>query len=398
MTFAAPWFLLAGALAALAILALHFLAREEPRRYLLPTARFVPESREQAPSRSRRLRDLLILALRLLALAAIALAFARPSLTVAKAALIQVVVADHGPGLRDTAELRREVERVARSGDVVVPLDSGGLSAGLVHAIREARRLRDRADSIAIVLVTPLTRASFDSATLAIRAGWSGGLDWHPVRAASDSSASFPLTLRATEEDPLRATLNLSGLGETRAAQVRLIRETAITAADSAWAREPDHVVVRWPAEFMVTGDSIGAVVTTRTVLVAPFARPAGTPRGRPVAWWSDGRVAAAETITGGGCIREVAIPVDPAGDLALRERLRDLTRDLLSPCGGPHDLRLADSAVRAALIGSASPAVATATLPARPDAGRVLPPWLLGAGIVLLIAEHALRRRSGSA
>jgi hypothetical protein len=365
VTFAAPGFLLGGLLAALATLALHFLTREEPRRYLFPTARFVPESREQAPSRSRRLRDRLVLAVRLSAITSIALAFARPSLTVAKAALTQVIATD-----------------------------SGGLSAGLIRAIREAHRLRDRADSVAIVLVAPLTRSSFDSATLAIRSQWPGGLTWHPVLLTPDSaSPPFPLTLRAASDDPLRATLSLAGLGATPGAEVRLVREAALIAEDSTWARAQNHVLVHWPAE-RAGRDTIGAVVTSRTVLVAPFVRPETTLIGLPIAWWVDGRVAAAETAIGSGCIRDVAIPVDPVGDLALRERLRDLVGDLLSPCGGPRDLTLADSSTRAALLGTAAPAVATSSLPALVDAGRKLPPWLLGAGLLLLVAEQVLRRR----
>ncbi len=394
MTFAAPWFLFAGGIAALATVALHFLTREEPRRYLLPTARFLPESRELAPSRSRRLRDLLILSLRLLALAAIALAFARPSLTAVKTRFTRVIVADRTPSSADTALVNRAVEQVARSGDVTVSIDSGGLSAGLVRAIREARRRRDRADSVAIVLVAPLTRASLDSGTLAIRARWPGGITWVPVHAANPPAPAYPLTLRASGEDPMRATLALSGLGETRGAPVRLVREPGLSSGDSAWAREPGHVLVHWPADPTAGRDSIGGVVTSRIVLVAPFARPDWVPGGRSLAWWVDGRVAAAEMPAGQGCIRRVAIPMDPTGDLVLRGRLGELTRDLLSPCGGPRDLAPVDSATRIALVGSAPAAVATASLPAMPDAGRELPPWLLGAGLLLLVAEQMLRGR----
>ena len=290
MTFAAPWFLLLGAAAAAVTLVLHFLTREEPRRYVFPTARFLPESREQAPSRSRRLRDLLILSLRLLAVAVVALAFARPSLTVARASMVRVVVADGAPVSRDTAAVRREAQRVARSGDVTVSVDSGGLSAGLLRAIREARQLRDHADSITIILVAALTRASFDSATLAIRAGWPGGITWLPVDPQADSVPGYPLTLRASDDDPLRATVALGGLGETRGAQVRLVRQSGLDAADSAWARAAGHVLVHWPAELAGIRDSIGGVASSRSVLVAPFARPEWTPAGTPIAWWVDGR------------------------------------------------------------------------------------------------------------
>ena len=49
MSVLAPWMLGMGALAVAAIVALHLLARHEPPRWLLPTARFV-----RAPGRSRR--------------------------------------------------------------------------------------------------------------------------------------------------------------------------------------------------------------------------------------------------------------------------------------------------------------------------------------------------------
>jgi hypothetical protein len=393
MSFAAPGFLLVGLVAGLAIIALHFLTREEPRRYAFPTARFLPESREQAPSRSRRLRDRLILLLRLLALASVALAFARPSFTAARARLVQVVVADRSSS-PDTAGVRQEAERVARPGDVTIQVDSGGVSAGLLRGIREARRLRDRSDSVAIVLVTTLTRESFDAATLAIRSQWPGGLTWHRIPIAADSAEPVPLEVRAARDDPVRAALALGGLGETLGPVVRLVRDPALGAADSSWAREAGHVLVHWPAE-LAPGDSIGGVATRRTVLIAPFARPATVPAGVPIAWWVDGRIAATETRLGSGCLRQVAIPVDPAGDLALRERLRDLMADLLSSCGGPRDHRLADSSTRAALIGAKPAAVGTASLPALPDAGRQLPPWLLAGGILLLLAEQVLRRRT---
>ncbi len=392
MSFAAPGFLLVGLVAALATLALHFLTREEPRRYRFPTARFLPETREQAPSRSRRLRDGLILSLRLLALAAVVLAFARPSFTAARARLIQVVVA-HGASSPDTAAVRREAERVAGAGDVTVWVDSGGVSVALIRGIREARRLRDRADSVAIVLVSALGQASLDAATLAIRSQWPGGLTWRPVPIVVDSAPPVPLEVRAPGDDPLRAALALGGLGET-AGPVRLVRGATLSPADSAWARDAGHRLVHWPAA-LPPGDSIGAVVTSRTVLIAPFARPGALPDGVPIAWWVDGQVAATETRVGSGCLKRVAIPIDPAGDLALRERLRDLIVDILSPCGGPRGFRPADSSVRAALIGTRPAPVATASLPRLPDAGRHLPPWLLAAGLLLLLAEQVLRRRT---
>ena len=78
MTFLAPVFLAAGAAVAGAIVLLHFLARRRPRPAVLPTARFVPDRPARWPSRAPRPTDLLLLALRVLAIVTIAAAFAGP--------------------------------------------------------------------------------------------------------------------------------------------------------------------------------------------------------------------------------------------------------------------------------------------------------------------------------
>ena len=81
MTFLAPWALLAGALAAAGLVVLHLVARQRPAAYALPTARFVPDRRTLVSRASRRSRDLLLLALRVILVLSAAAAFARPVLT-----------------------------------------------------------------------------------------------------------------------------------------------------------------------------------------------------------------------------------------------------------------------------------------------------------------------------
>jgi hypothetical protein len=134
--------------------------------------------------------------------------------------------------------------------------------------------------------------------------------------------------------------------------------------------------------------------VTPATVLVAGFARGAPPAAGAPIAWWADGAVAATESAIGAGCIRSVAIPVTSEGDLVLRERFRRVLADLLVPCGGARDLRPADSATVAAIVGAAPAAVTTSTLPPLPEAGRAAMPWLLALALLLLMAEQLVRRR----
>lgn len=76
VTFAQPWFLLGATLLAVPVI-LHLMNREVPRRLVFPSVRFL--SRAQMPREGRRrLRDLLLLAVRLGALAAAVLACARP--------------------------------------------------------------------------------------------------------------------------------------------------------------------------------------------------------------------------------------------------------------------------------------------------------------------------------
>jgi hypothetical protein len=390
MSFAAPWFLLGGAVAALAVIALHFLVRRQPERWQLPTTRFVPETNELAPARSLELSDRLLLALRVLAVAMAALAFARPSFDAARAPLMRVVVEDRSSAVAHTSE----VTRAAAEGDRVIRMDSGSVSAALLQAIREAHALRDAADSVAIVLVSPVAREQLDAATPAIRAMWPGGIELRRVAVHAVSPELNAVALRASADDPLRATLSLSGLGMNDAAPVRLVRDAALTAADSAWAGEAGHVLVHWPDAVGPALDTIGALVTPATVLVASFARSTAPPGGAAVAWWADGTVAATESVLGDGCVRTVSVPVTAEGDLVLRERFRRVVHDLLGPCGGARDLTPADSAAVRMITGGAAVAVASSALSPHANAGRAAMPWLLALALLFLVAEQLVRRR----
>ena len=400
MTFAAPWFLAGGLAAMFAVIALHFLARQQPEQWQLATARFVPESRERAPARSIALRDRLLLALRLSAIACAALAFARPSLTVTRRQRLQLIVADASRAVRDPAEVARIVASVRQEGDRVLRLGSsdvqraGSLSVALVLAVREAHARRDEADSLAIVLVSPLVREEFDAATGAVRATWPGGIDIRRVAATTDTGPAPALALRAAATDPLHATISLAGIALRDAAPIRLVRAARLTVADSAWALSAGRVLVHWPATTTAPIDTVGGIVTARTVLVASFARPAGPRLGEAVAWWVDGSVAATERPSGAGCVRDVAVPVTPEGDLALRERTRDLLRALSRACGAVPDLRPADSTMVRMIAGSAPRTLHAGTLPPRIESGRAAGPWLLLLALLLLAVEQLVRGR----
>jgi hypothetical protein len=273
-------------------------------------------------------------------------------------------------------------------------MDSGSVSAALLRAIREAHALRDAADSVAIVLVSPLAREQLDAATPAIRAMWPGGIELRRVAARSALEDLSSVALRAAADDPLRATLSLSGLGLNDAAPVRLVRDAVLSPADSAWASESGHVLVHWPETLGPARDTTGALVTPGTVLVASFARLSPASSGAAVAWWADGAVAATESALGSGCLRRVAVPVTPEGDLVLRERFRRVVHDLLGPCGGARDLTPADSAAVRMITGAAPVAVATSALPPHADAGRAAMPWLLALALLFLVAEQLVRLR----
>ncbi len=418
-----PWLLAVGAVAVAGIVALHLLSRDEPPRWLLPTARFVPRSRERAPARSLAPSDRALLALRVIALVAIALAAARPWWHGRRAARAQVIVADLARTTADRREVAQAVRAAWRDGDRVVVLDSvprratlaaleslavppaararGRLSAALLVAREEARTLARSTDSVALVIVSPLVADGADAATMPIRATWPGGIRLVKVTARAARStdrAGVPVAMRGDLADPMRATLALDGrLGAPiadGAAAVRLVRAGSLTPADSAAARAGATVVL-WP-ESEAPRDTMGAVATARAVFVATIPRAVSPLGGVPVAHWVDGAPAASEVALGSGCIRRVSIPIPATGDAALRASFRAVTRDLLAPCGGAWDLRALDSAALRAIEGSAA---------AAPSAGLVVPSrdaplvrWLLLLAALALGAEWWLRRRTEAA
>ena len=70
--------------------------------------------------------------------------------------------------------------------------------------------------------------------------------------------------------------------------------------------------------------DTVGGVMTGEAVVVAAFERqwsfpPDSVRGGEIVARWVDGEPAAIEKPDGDGCVRSVAVPVSPVGDLAIR-------------------------------------------------------------------------------
>jgi len=410
VSFAAPFFLAAGALAALAIVALHFLARQRPRAAPFPTARFIPERPARAPSRALQPTDLLLLLLRVMAVLFLGAAFARPAWERPRDGARRVVMVDRSRAVALAADARDSAAAWLRPGDALVLFDSaarvvgdgaadslrammrvaaaGSISGALVAAQQAAAGIAAHADSLELVLVSPLAREEFDAATRDVRGQWPGALRLVRVAAAPAARSAGALTIRGEQSDALRT----SGLGARPVtSNVRIVRDAA-TAGDSAWAADSGGVLVHWPAS-IPGSDSARALVVGNVVVVAPFAR-AAVPPGAPMAWWEDGRAAAVERRTRTGCIRDAAIGVPAAGDLVLRESFRRAFEAMIAPCGGAADTRVASDSTLAMLRGGAGLAPARAWT-RNGDAVPPLSRWLLVGAAVLLVAEPLVRRRS---
>ena len=417
MTFLAPVFLAAGAGVAGAIVLLHFLARRRPRPAMLPTARFVPDRPARWPSRAPRPTDLLLLALRVLAIITIAAAFAQPVREPWRTVVGRVVLVDRSRSVGDERAMRDSALAVLRDGDVLIPFDTtartistavrdsvrvltrshapASFSVALIAAERAAASLRDRADSIELVMVSPLDAASWDDATTSLRTRWPGRLRLMRAPLWLGDTGRRTIVVRAPASDAVTAAAApFVTAGE---ASVRVVRE-APSAADSVWARESRHVLVHWPRGSDSARASAEAIVGADVVLAAPLVRHQGVDaRGaRIVARFADGSPAVSERALDQGCIRDVGFDFPLAGDVPLRESSRRLVATLSAPCDGD-EARTALSATRVDSLRGGPALLATSALPRPPRERSAATPWLLIAGALLLIAEVGMRQRMGS-
>lgn len=419
MTFLAPWALLVGALGAAGLVALHLVARQRPAAYPLPTARFVPDRRTLVSRTSRRPRDLLLLLLRMVLVLSAAAAFARPVLTPGRSAMARVLVLDRSAAVAYPADALRRAREIMRDGvpTRVLVLDStvtavgsgaaaldsversprdgrrsaGSISAALVAARRAGTDLGTRADSVELVLVSPLTARQVDAATDAVRAAWPGAVRVVRVSAAADTAVVPTLERTISEADVLGPALGTREV-QASANAVRLARG-AVSAGDSAFARS-GGVVVRW--------DTLGAraavpsaVAMGDDVVVANVGRIALPAPGLVLARWADGTPAAVEHAVGAGCMRTVGIGVPEAGDLPLTTAFQRIVNGLSGTCAGSRTSVGAplDSARVAALAGT--PRMARGSALAN-GAERPTPiaPWLLSLALACALTELLVRRR----
>lgn len=400
MSFAAPiWLAIAGLVAGGVVVA-HLITRSQPRHDVLPTVRFIPQTAPLTVTRTRRPTDLLLLLVRLFAVALLGLALAGAHVT--RSAAPRVIIADVSRMPRDTAEVRDSARALATGGTVFVSFgDSSGpatLSGAIVAAHRAIAGRDDRQRS-ELVIVSPVVRAQVDSATRSLLALWPG-----PTRVARVAgptvSAVRDVQLRAASDDPVAAALSASRDVSSAAAFVRVLRGSEPpTATDSAWARDSAGALLIWPASLSTSTlmrresvDTAHGIAAGFDVVVGRFVRTHRPREGRVLVRWIDGEPAASEVAIGKGCIREVAIPVDAAGDVVLRESFGRVVDELTSACGGARDLAPAD-------LGSLLPSdtARAGSANASLAAARWLSPWLALAALVVLLIEQLLRRRQSA-
>jgi hypothetical protein len=417
MSWLLPSALIVAGVAALAAIALHFIARSRPVAESLPTARFVPHRPVHARARSMALSDVLLLLLRVAAVLVLGAAVAAPVFAAARGRVTRIILADRSRDVADVREARDSVRALLRDGDVLVAFDTaaarvsgtaidsapvdavGSLSSALAMAMRVAAQISAKTDSIELDVVSPLAVEELDDATLKIRAEWPGRVRVVPLRAPTTNARAPRVESNAAQNDIVLAGLSLAGVLRP-SGDVRVVRGHA-TAADSAWARDSGNVLVHWPVsdsaadwQPRATIDAIGGVTSSSGTLIGRFPR-AWTLNGRALARWVDGEPAAVEHSIGRGCIRDVGIVFDPASDITLRAPFRQFVARLLEPCGGIRRTERADSAVIAALAGGSElPRFAPATaLRDRTTESSSRTPWLLGLGALLLIIELVVRR-----
>jgi hypothetical protein len=415
VTFLAPIFLVAGIPAVSAIILLHFLARRRPRPSVLPTARFVPDRPARWPSRAPRPTDWLLLALRVLAIVAIVGAFARPIRKPERTVTARVVLLDRSRAVADLVAARDSALAVLRERDVLVVFDTTArvisgdvldstarltpsdappsLSLALITAERVASLMRDRADSIELVIISPFAAEAWDRATSLIRARWAGRatLVFGPL--SGGDSARRSIEVRAPPGDPVAAAA--APFATHGAARTRVVR-TAPTSSDSGWVLESGHVLVHWPGTRGPSQAMAEAVVAGGVVLAAPLVRRAlgSTEAGHVLGRFSDGTPAILERAHGDGCIRDVGFDLPAQGDAALRESTRRLVHMLGEACVANHARVVVDAARLDSLRGR-GPLLATSAL-ARPSQQRSpVTAWLLVAAAVLLMVEVGVRRRA---
>ncbi len=429
MTFLAPGFFLASLAAAVAVVALHFIVTRQPKAGVLPTARFVPDLQATSTARATRPSDLLLMLLRVLLVLAVGAGLARPIFKPARSARARVILVDASSSVRDIAALRDSARQYYMDGDAVIEFDSsaralqgkasdslaniqsskasGRLSPALIAAFRAASGIRDNADSLELVVISPFDVREIDAATDSIRILWPGrarlvkaGVGEAPARAQPER-----LQLRGAARDPL--AISVAKLGTAAGNNSRIVRD-ARGADDSVWLTS-GHALIEWPANDRPLGavprapvDTIGGVVTGGSLVISAFPRkwayPADSIRGAAVvARWADGQPAAVEWPQKSGCTRSVSVPLNPVGDLALSSDFVRFVGAIARRCSDDIPYVAVAQAEMASLAGRGSLA-SHDDFKSRDDVRSLFAPWLLAVALLAAIAELLVRRRRSEA
>ena len=433
MTLLAPAFLWGAIPVATGIVALHFIVTRQPRASVLPTARFVPDSPATAIVRDARPADLLLMLLRVLVVLAAGAALAKPVFKANRQPVGRIFLVDVSRSTSDMREAADSVRALYRSGDAVVAFDSavrtpgiktpdslatarksnatGNLSAALIAAIRQGSALRDKVDSMELVVVSPLLADERDAATDSIRKLWHGRARLvHVVAATTDSSLSAEkgdIKLESDANDPLAVGVSLATKNNLRG-NARILRTGNVSADDSTWMTTANHVVAFWPmaerprlAVARMPADRSGGIVGGDIRLVAAFDRhwtyPADSLRGvRVIARWADGEAAVVEKANGAGCFRSVSVPVPVIGDLVIRPEFERLVGAVTAPCGGGGVTEPVSAATIASLQGTGALA-SRDRFAEREDVSSPFAPWLLALALFAALGELMARSRRES-
>lgn len=365
LTVALPWVLVAAGLAAAGVVALHLLALERPPVAPFPPARFLSDTPARAAARQRRPHDLPLLCARVAALLAAGAALAGIRWVPPGPRTIWIVVAD-------AAHRAARPAWAEASGDASVPVawvtglgeDPGRALAVAQRTAAAAVARKPGASTVALEVRLP-ARVRDLTSWRAWRPHWPG-----PVEVRPASGTRWPASPPVADAMP-RVVWPDDGIPE-------------------GWTRLPRP-------------DRVGAVAGFGVVLVGPWERRAirrdASEADVPVAWWSDGAVAAVERRRAdGGCERVVAIPRPAGTDLLASPAAVTLRRALANGCGGRVVTQaLADSLASGLAGGNPRLASASAFVVSPSGDGRPGPPLLAGALwlVVLgaLVAEGVLRR-----
>ncbi len=411
MSFLVPWMFAAGIVAALGVVALHLLSTRRPPVSMLPTARFVPESDVRAVARTSKPTDLLLLALRALAVLLIGLGFAQPLPDSPGPSVRTVLALEWTTALTDAEAARSAARARLEAGDALVIFDTAArvvdaselnalatpsvrraaLSPMYIAARDAARSIARGADSLRLVVVSAHTADARDAATPALAASWPGRIERIVLPAIADTADSPAVQVLPADADDALAPA-LRALPRARGTHLVRVQRRDITAVDSAWLRaNAGSVLVHWPRRFTDSVRADGVATDDGNTLVAPLAR-LPVSEGAVIARWRDGAAAVSERPVASACLRSVGIGLPESGDLTLRSPFGHFLGSLVSPCGGRRDRALADSLLASSR--DTLPLALASVLAGEGNERSPLTPWLLASALLLLIAEQILRRR----